>query len=470
MKKNIFSNKYLTKIIYYGLLSMRLLFIILNQKLGNMDEIWNFVFANNIHNGLIPYKDFNLISTPLSCFINNLILFIDSSLIAFRIMYFIYYLIIIYLLNKILNKLNIITIIKYLITFLLTIILVKSCYLDYNFIQIILILLLINLHLKNPHYENSKLNIIIPLISGLTIINKQSSGLIIVSINLILILLNKFYFKKKINITFILKQIIIMLIPTIIFILYLIITDSLMAFYDMAILGLSAFTNKYLSTIFLVELLIIYLFIIPEMYLNKSKITSWILFLYSLASISFVIPILDKVHAAYAIIIPLIFLTFIINNKIKKLKINDLYAYLLFPILIILISTNISKYTTAIKTNDGIYKYIPTNSREQEIIKEINDYEISKSKDYDIYILDISASLFHLNINTYHKYFDMFMNGNFGINGEKEIYDIIDSDNKIFMINNMSNHWQTPKNIVNYVKEKYQICGAIDYLTIYCQK
>ena len=31
----------------------------------NLDEIWSYGFTNNIYSGLIPYKDFNVIITPL---------------------------------------------------------------------------------------------------------------------------------------------------------------------------------------------------------------------------------------------------------------------------------------------------------------------------------------------------------------------------------------------------------------------
>ncbi len=471
MKKIIFSNKYLMKIIYYGLLSMLLFFIILNKELGNMDELWNFSFAKNIHDGLIPYKDFNLISTPLSCFINCLFLFIDTSLITFRITFFIYFLIIIYLLDKIIDELRINEFLKYLIIFLISFILVKSCYLDYNFIQISLVLLLILLHFKNLDYNNQKLNIIIPLVSGLTIINKQSSGIIIAFANILLLLLNKYYFKKNIKPKFILKEIIITFIPTFMFICYLLLTNSINDFYDLAILGLTTFTNKYLSKIFLYGIIIIYLLITTEMYINKKEKKIWILFIYSLTSLTFIIPILDKVHTAYAIIIPFIIIICIVDEKLKEIKLNikNIYAYLFIPIFIVLIIINASSYTKVTKNNSGIYKYIPTNDNQQKIIKNVNNYVTNMSSDYDVYILDISATLFNLNINKYNKYFDMFMNGNFGINGEKEIYSIIDSDSKIFMINDISNHWQSPSNIINYVKEKYHICGAIDYLLVYCK-
>ena len=46
---------------------MMLLFAatVLIRNLANLDEIWNFNFARNIANGLIPYNDFNMLQTPL---------------------------------------------------------------------------------------------------------------------------------------------------------------------------------------------------------------------------------------------------------------------------------------------------------------------------------------------------------------------------------------------------------------------
>lgn len=38
--------------------------VIFNNYLNNLDELWVFNGARNIANGLLPYKDFNLITTP----------------------------------------------------------------------------------------------------------------------------------------------------------------------------------------------------------------------------------------------------------------------------------------------------------------------------------------------------------------------------------------------------------------------
>lgn len=43
--------------------------IVLIRELKDLDEIWNFNFARNIANGLIPYNDFNMLQTPLLSFI-----------------------------------------------------------------------------------------------------------------------------------------------------------------------------------------------------------------------------------------------------------------------------------------------------------------------------------------------------------------------------------------------------------------
>jgi len=53
----------------FGIAILLFLATVLPRNLANLDEIWNFNFARNIANGLIPYKDFNMLQTPLLPFI-----------------------------------------------------------------------------------------------------------------------------------------------------------------------------------------------------------------------------------------------------------------------------------------------------------------------------------------------------------------------------------------------------------------
>ena len=80
---------------------------ILTKTLGNMDEIWSYNFANQISSSLLPYKDFNIITTPLLPFIAGIFLKVYNSLFTMRILSIIVSTTSMYLVYKILDKLNI---------------------------------------------------------------------------------------------------------------------------------------------------------------------------------------------------------------------------------------------------------------------------------------------------------------------------------------------------------------------------
>ena len=60
MKKEKTHNLLLFILIFLAILS-----IVLIKPLNNLDEIWNYNFARNIANGLVPYKEFNMLQMPL---------------------------------------------------------------------------------------------------------------------------------------------------------------------------------------------------------------------------------------------------------------------------------------------------------------------------------------------------------------------------------------------------------------------
>lgn len=57
------------------------------HNLENQDELWNYAFASNMANGLLPYRDFNLLQTPFSCLVNGIAIFIfGHHLLVIRVM------------------------------------------------------------------------------------------------------------------------------------------------------------------------------------------------------------------------------------------------------------------------------------------------------------------------------------------------------------------------------------------------
>ena len=72
----------------FNFLFLFILFFIFNLIISplNLDEIWNYGFSLNIYNGLVPYKDFNMVITPLYPFINALLFHIfGNTMLVFHI-------------------------------------------------------------------------------------------------------------------------------------------------------------------------------------------------------------------------------------------------------------------------------------------------------------------------------------------------------------------------------------------------
>ena len=73
-------------------------------------------------------------------------------------------------------------------------------------------------------------------------------------------------------------------------------------------------------------------------------------------------------------------------------------------------------------------------------------------------------------IDRYNKDFDMFNKGNLGYNGEQRIIEQISRENdKQYLIlkDTYSKNWQTPTDIIEYVKENKVKVGEIAIFDIY---
>ena len=59
--KHSLNNVKIKDLLLFILLFVITFSIIIKRNVYNYDELWNYSFAQNIKNGLIPYKDFNMI-------------------------------------------------------------------------------------------------------------------------------------------------------------------------------------------------------------------------------------------------------------------------------------------------------------------------------------------------------------------------------------------------------------------------
>lgn len=487
--------------------------IIAINPISNLDEIWNYNTARAITQNLIPYKDISMITTPLLPMITALFLkLIANEVIVSRVLASVLWGGVLFSIFKILKLLikeeNTCLIITALLGLLF-----RDCYcIDYNILSLMFSLIILYIELKNidkPHFENNKTDFLIGILAGLTVCTKQSIGAILAIIVVgykIIFVQNKKEFIEYLKTAF--KRIIGILIPIILVLIYLIVTNSLQDFINYAVLGISTFSNKIpyaqlmnndkkeiqiLSRIMPFILLIMAVLTIvlqdKKKKENIGNIDNKILtiLIYSLSTIIIMYPISDEIHFLIASTITFIGLAYIlyllgiaIYNKINlqsKKKIYKITSLLISIILIAFIAVreieNITEYIKQEK-NETIehYKNIQISEYLQERINEIDNFILEQEKENKkVYILDAEAAIYMIPINNYNKDYDMFLKGNIGKDGQEgQIQKIKQKEtNEIILIRkrNLQSNWQTPTEVVNYVRENLEFMGEVSIYEVY---
>ena len=487
--------------------------IIAINPISNLDEIWNYNTARAIAQNLIPYKDISMITTPLLPMITALFLkLIANEVIVSRVLASVLWGGVLFSIFKILKLL-----IKEENTCLIIIallgLLFRDCYcIDYNILSLMFSLIILYIELKNidkPHFENNKTDFLIGILAGLTVCTKQSIGAILAIIVVgykIIFVQNKKEFIEYLKTAF--KRIIGILIPMILVFIYLIATNSLQDFINYAVLGISTFSNKIpyaqlmnndkkeiqiLSRI--MPFILLAMAVLTIVLQNKKKkenignIDNKILtmLIYSLSTIIIMYPISDEIHFLIAGTITFIGLAYIlyllgitIYNKINlqsKKKIYKITSLMISIIAIAFIAVrgieNITEYTKQEK-NETIehYKNIQISEYLQERINEIDIFILEQEKENKkVYILDAEAAIYMIPINNYNKDYDMFLKGNIGKDGQEgQIQKIKQKEtNEIILIRkrNLQSNWQTPTEVVNYVRENLEFMGEVSIYEVY---
>lgn len=492
-KENIF------KVFVIILFFISIFSIIMPRALGNYDELWNFNFANQMANGLIPYKDFNMIQTPLMPMVCSIFLKIfGQELIVMRVLAVILNLMIFYVSYKILSYLKVSKplILGTLISIFL--LLQKYMYIDYNLGLLLILLLIIYLELRKTTQKlelHIKYDILIGILSGLCFTLKQSIGMVaIIAIVGYQILKVKNKNDLILFIKIALFRALGALIPIGILIIYLICNNALKDFISYAILGIGTFSNNipYTRLIFgknkitfvlsiLVPILLIIMLIIT---LVKRRKVVTIFTVFSLTSFLLVFPISDEIHFYIGIVPILIYISYLISRFLRginwKNRKKKKYIFLrTFLSCVIILSSiyfgymNIKKNIDYFRNMDtqtlmNGYKYITMSEYTKKKIEVVDSFILSQNK--PVYILDAEAVLFRIPINQYYKDYDMFLKGNLGKDGEEgQIQKLEADDNKIILIrkDTIKRNWQNPEEVRKYVKENYTKVGSISIFDIY---
>ena len=381
MKKNYKYLLFVFLFIYY------LVFNLIFNPLTN-DEIWSYGFSYNISKGLIPYKDFNMVITPLYSLLMAIPMFINNNLLVFHVENAIISTLFVFITYKLIKEK--VFLILPLITFPLNI-----TYPNYNLFILFLFVLLLFLE------KNNNNDYLIGIIISFIFLTKQTVGIMLIPVSLYYINENR-----------ILKRFIGFIIPIILFIFYLIITNSYKKFFDLCFLGLFDFgkENSKISVFFIFMLLFVLLIIY---FIKKRKIVDYY---YLLGFVSICIPLFDIYH--FLIFFVACLIVFFMNDNLYAFK-PKLVGISLFIGLsffcIINCGFNIKYYPNDLYLFE--YRYI--NKEEIKYSKKIIKY----MEKYNNKVMFIGPCAYYYKLINNNKinYLDLINMGNHGYNGSDKL-------------------------------------------------
>lgn len=409
------------------------------------DEVWNFGFAYNITKGLVPYRDFNMIITPLYSFLGSIVINIFGS-----------YLYSLHILDAILIASMVVILFKMISwkSFLVFPFIIVWGIPSYNMLCLFFIFLILCLVYKR------KDECLISFIISLLFLTKQTIGICVFI---------PFFFKSKNKV----KSLIIFLIPILVFLIYLIWNGALYNFIDYCFLGMFDFGSKNtsFSNYFLIEIGII-IYLLYQIIRKKEKREE---LFYILAFQVMAFPIVDFYHFIVAIV-PVIYY---VLKEIKSFNISLIIAGFILLIVSCYLSLLIDK-DKVYYSNDSFLDYrvnIIWGDNSNDILSIDEQIELV-NKYYSLnnnFLFVRNAYLVKILIDEPINKYDIINNGNMGYKGAKgyikEIDNICKNEKCIFFIDNSLYKskievTQMNQEILEYVYSNYNIVDSYKSLDV----
>lgn len=197
-RKNLVKNL-LRDILIILVLVLSVSAVIIPKELNDLDELWNYNFARNIANGLLPYKDFNMLTTPLLSMICGMILNLTfNELIVMRILAVCLITSILYITYKVFELLEINQYVTYILLICMYMLMDNYFRIDYNFGVLLIALITLYYELKQISrgkelVETDYKDIFIGILVGSSILFKQTTGVFLsaIFVSYKLLLLNR---------------------------------------------------------------------------------------------------------------------------------------------------------------------------------------------------------------------------------------------------------------------------------------
>ena len=203
----------------------------------------------------------------------------------------------------------------------------------------------------------------------------------------------------------------------------------------------------------------------------------YFLLIYGLAMFVVAFPISDKIHFYIGAIPTIVLMSYLLSSKITNIIENKMYRFCFYYVkatiyvsLLAYVIINSGTYLVNKHNYSDLahYQYIIVDEKLEENIEKVDTF-ILTSKD-DVKILDASAALYMIPIDKYNKNYDLLLKGNLGEDGEEKIIAEIESSKDVkylILQDKYHKNWQTPLQVINYVKENKNKTGTIGDFDIY---
>ena len=477
----------------------------------DLDEVWNYNTANAFAMGLIPYKQVSMITTPLLPMINSVFFkVVFNGIMTYRVVMGIVFALIVLFIYLIIKELSNKKLLSYICAFFIGTLLIKKFLLDYNYLFLLISLVIAFLEIrdikKNENF-NFNHNLCVGFLTGLAFLTKQTIGVLLIFIMIleVFIYMKKSGFNLKFDkfIKLIGVRILGMMVPIIIFLIYLGVTGAFNDFINYAIKGVREFSNNVpyyrlfdsndkvvliISRLFIIVYIPLFITFILESIKNKKLkaelINIYVLAFCSIPVIAIIYPISDDFHLMAASVYALIIIAYLFILLLKKIdgfiKIDIFYKKLLligllFIIILISFKNLIIERNINVKENvlvpfkhyEGIYVPEYLSKRISDVTDKVRAYSNSGRESI---IVDAEAAIYDIALNRYKKNYDMLLIGNIGENGvEKIINEIKDAHNVYYFVKNpqYALNWQLPEDIVDYIRNNFKYHETVSVFDVY---
>lgn len=424
----------------------------------NYDEVWAYGFSSNIINGLIPYRDYNMVIGPVyPVFISFFLFLFGNNMVSFVIANTIIYFLIYIFMKKFVSTYASLYVILFTVFLLFP---------GYNCFCFLLFLMILYIE------KNSSNDFLIGILLAFLCFTKINIGIFLLVPSFIL------FFRKKKFEKF-LRRVLSFLCVCLVFVLIMFFNSSLIDFINYTILGLVSFgkNNLHIDYSIIIWFVVMgFLFYCIYKYWNIDKL----FLIYSLCFLFISYPLFDFFHV-YVSILPALLYVFnkfnLLKDDNKILRLGLVYVVFIFYFSVILFYSGSNQVNYK---NNVVLRYKKIDSNLVNILDYVN-YRFSDLDDNSkLFIFSTWAYLFKMELDMPINKYDLINNGNIGYNGEdvyiKEIDEYCSVNRCIFLISRdeydgRKKNCQINKSILKYVIDNYNLresyVGSSDHFEIY---